>query len=415
MFLVVAVFNVFSLLYQLYMVRHLTTIEYGILNSLFSFLMIISIPSGTLQTVVTKFVSTYYANDNHENIKYFLNSFIKKIFFFSLATFLIFFFCSKRISFFLQIDSPFLVVLLGVITVFSIILPLTMGGLQGLQRFGWLGLTMIANGGLKLVLGILFVSIGFGVTGAMSSLAVSTFASLLISFLILLSILSKHSSLPLQENSNSEINFSEIYKYSYTVTIVILCFMILTNIDVLLVKHFFNPLEAGYYSIAQMAGKVILFLPIAITMVMFPKSSELYSQSKATLHLLKKSLLYVGLMCGMSALFCFLFPELIIKFLSGEENPECIPLVRIFSVTMVFFALVYTLQFYHLSIHSSSIIYFLVLLTIIQVVLICMFHNTLSQVLYIMFGISVLLFLINLYFAFYREKLNAVTCIDSNS
>ena len=55
-FLALAIFNALSLLYQLYMVRNLSPIDYGVLNSLFSILAIVSIPTGALQTLVTKFV-----------------------------------------------------------------------------------------------------------------------------------------------------------------------------------------------------------------------------------------------------------------------------------------------------------------------------------------------------------------------
>jgi O-antigen/teichoic acid export membrane protein len=383
--------------------------------------MIVSIPSSTLQTVVTKFVSAFCANKDYGKINFLLRSFVKKVSIFGLVTFSTLFFCSKSISSFLQIDSPLLIVILGIITFFSIILPLTQGGLQGLQRFGWLGIAMITNGSLKLLLGIIFVSIGFGVMGAIGALAISVFIALLLSFIILSSVLPKPldftgKSLQLEFNSpGTEVNFSEIYRYFYLTAIVFLCFMILTNIDVLLIKHFFKPLEAGYYSIAQMAGKIILFLPIAITLVMFPKSSELHTQSKATLHLLKKSLFYVGVMCGAACLVCFFFPDLIIRLISGERHLDCIPLVRIFSVTMLFFALVYTLLFYHLSIHSTVFIYSLVLLTVLQVILIVLFHQTLAQVLYIMCGNGILLFLINAYLAFNRRGLNATTGINSNS
>ena len=421
MFLAVAVFNVTSLLYQLYMVRSLSAINYGILNSLFSILMLVSIPSGTLQTVVAKFVSTFYANDDHEKIHLLLRSFIKKTTFFGLLVFLLLLLGSKTISSFLQITSPLLIMMLGVTAFFSIISPLAQGGLQGLQRFGSLGSTMIANGCLKLVLGIIFVSIGFEVAGVMVALAISTLVALGLSFVVVVLELPKSSESPSKSsliNSNStdnEVNFSEIYRYFYAAASVLLCFMILTNMDVLLVKHFFEPLEAGYYSIAQMAGKIILFLPVAITLVMFPKTSELHAKSKATLHILKKSLFYVGIMCGMAVLVCTLFPGLIIKLLSGEQHLDCIPLVRVFSITMFFFALVYTLLFYHLSIHNTRFIYSLVLLTVVQVLMIIFFHNSLLQVLYIMCGNAVLLFLINMYLSFKGKGNYAASCVSSNS
>ncbi len=405
MFLAVAVYNIINLLYQLYMVRNLSPVDYGVLNSLFSILVIVSIPSGTLQTVVTKFISTYSAFNNHEKINFLLYSLTKKTFVFSLFALLVLIFGSRSIAGFLRIASPQLVIVLGVVTFFTILLPLTQGGLQGLQKFGYLGLTMTINGGLKLLFGIIFVSIGFGVMGAMSALVIATFAGLVLSFILLSSVLPRPLALipgillVKSNNPASEINFSEIYRYFYPVATVFFCFMILTNIDVVLVKHFFEPLEAGYYSIAQMAGKIILFLPIAITMVMFPKISKLYAEAKSTWHLLRKGLFYAGVLCGLAALICLLFPALIIRLLSGEEHLHCIGLVRMFSVTMVFFALVYVLLFYHLSIHRLDFIYPLVLITVLQIFAIVLFHRNLSHVLYIMCCSAVLLFLINVYLA----------------
>ncbi len=421
MFLAVAVFNIFNLLYQLYMVRNLSPVNYGVLNSLFSILMIVSIPSGTLQTVVTKFISTFCAINHHERINLLLYSFAKKTIVFSLVALLVLIFGSRSIASFLQITSSRLIMVLGVVTFFSILLPLSQGGLQGLQKFGYLGLTMIINGGLKLLFGIIFVSVGFGVMGAMSALGIATFIALLLSLVMLASVLPRPlASIPgfLRFKSNNpepETNFSEVYKYFYPVATVFFCFMILTSMDVVVVKHFFKPLEAGYYSIAQMAGKIILFLPIAITLVMFPKTSNLHAQAKATLHLLEKSLLYVGVLCGIAALVCLLFPGLVIRLLSGEEHLHCIRLVRIFSVTMVFFALVYVLLFYQLSVHRLNFIYSLVLLTVLQILAITLFHQSLSQVLYIICGNAMLLFLINMFLVLKRKEFHVASGIGSNS
>jgi O-antigen/teichoic acid export membrane protein len=421
MFLAVAIFNIFSLLYQLYMVRNLSPINYGVLNSLFSILMIISVPSVTLRTVVTKFISTFDVINQHERTALLLRSFVKNTSFFGLIIFITLISGSKVICSFLQIDDVLLIVILGMIAFLSFILPLTQGGLQGLQRFGYLGLTMVTNGSIKLLLGIIFVSAGLGVTGAMGALAISTFVTLLLSAIILASVLPRPLALITEcrqskpNNTNPKKDSSEIYRYFYTVATVFLCFMILTNIDVVLVKHFFKPLEAGYYSIAQMVGKIILFLPVAITLVMFPKTSQLHAQAKATFHILKKSLLYVGALCVTAALFCIVFPDLIIRLISGEGHVNCIPLARIFSVTMVFFALVYVLLFYLLSIHRLDFIYPLVLFTILQTLAIGIFHQALSQVLYIMCVNAVLLFLINSYLAFKRKEVHAASRVNSNS
>jgi len=55
------------------------------------------------------------------------------------------------------------------------------------------------------------------------------------------------------------VSLRPIYAYCLPVSAMLISFTILTNSDVTLVKKFFSPLEAGYYSVAQMVGKIILF------------------------------------------------------------------------------------------------------------------------------------------------------------
>ncbi|MBN2181977.1 MAG: oligosaccharide flippase family protein [Sedimentisphaerales bacterium] len=410
MFFAVAIFNILNLLYQLYMVRNLTTINYGILNSLLSILVIVSIPSGTLQTVVTKYISTFHTNNHPEKINILIRSLVKRTLAFGFVALLILILGSGGISSFIKIESSSLIVILGLTAFFSIILPIAQGGLQGLQKFGYLGLVMITNGGLKLLLGIIFIRIGYGVAGAMSALAIAVFITLFLAFLMLASVLPGTSasmtddSRETPNNLETDVNFSEIHRYSYAVAAVYLCFMILTNLDVVLVKHFFNPMEAGYYSISQMVGKIILFLPTAVTLVMFPQTSRLHAQTKDTLHILQKGIVYVGILSGAAVLICFACPELIIKLLSGQSHAECVPLARFFAATMFFYALTYVVLFYHLSIGRVNFIYLLVLLTVFQVLAIALFHQSLLQVICIMGGNAVLLFAANLYIAFKAGK-----------
>lgn len=404
MFIATSIGSLFNLFYQLYMVRHLTPVDYGILNSLLALLLIVSVPAGTLQTAITKFVSGFHAHKQWGQIKFFLSKFSKIVFLFGITFSLIIILCSSYISLFLHIPSIGLVVAVGVLMLVSVFLPLGLGGLQGLQMFRWLGLSGIMGSGLKLALGITFVSLGFSVMGALGACIVSSLSMLLLSFVPLRRFILEKSRLSAGStettnpgNSLDKIDYTEVYKYFLPVAITFLCFMALVNGDVILVKHFFSPLEAGYYSIAQMVGKIILFLPGAITIVMFPKASNLHAHGKDTRSILKKSLLMAGFLCGGASLVCILFPSLTIKLLSGKEYIESISLVWLFALSMTFFALLYTILFYQLAIHRLNFIYPLIFFTVLQTILIVLFHHSLSQVLYILCGNSILLFIVNLW------------------
>ncbi len=404
-----ALANMFSLLFQLFMARNLSEINFGDMNSLFAMLMIVSIPLGPIQTVVTKFVSSFYAHHQLEKIRLLLFKLGKRILLLGLLIFLVVTFGSRIISSFLQITSNYLVIMIGFIMLLSIILPLTYGALQGFQRFGFLGLNIILSGAIKLLLGIFLVTMGFEVMGVLGAVAGSAFLALIVSLFMLRTALNEPSALseatlkvnagnpvPNEEIMKGELNLSRVYGYFIPVSITFLCFMVLTNIDIILVKHFFSPLMAGYYSYSQMVGKIITFLPAAIIVVMFTKVSHLHAQHKDTIPILKKTLMIVGLLCGIATLICILFPSLIIRLLSGKEHLECIPLVRLFAIAMTFFGLAYTLSLYYLSIHRFNFIYPLLFCAALQIALILFFHKTLSQVLYILSANSLLLFIINL-------------------
>jgi O-antigen/teichoic acid export membrane protein len=285
------------------------------------------------------------------------------------------------------------------------VIPVPWGGLQGLQKFGSLALNLIMNGGSKCVLGILFVLLGLGVSGALSAVVISYFFTTVLSYLILRMALNQEKRKADPEGNPEEKNqadFSKVYTYSLPVGLTLFCFMALTNIDLIWVKHFFQPIEAGYYSIAQMVGKIIFVFTFPIVMVMFPKiaSLKMEDQGKKARSILGHSLTTGVFLCGGATLISLLFPSLIVQFLSGEVYLECIPLVGLFSINMSLYSLSLILLYYQLSIDQRRFLYPLVLCTLIQSGLIVLLHKSLFQVLLMVGLIALGLLVINLYLAY---------------
>ena len=404
MFIGISLFNLFNLFYHLFMVRYLPPIEYGHLNTLLALFMLISVPAGTVQTTITKFISSFQVQNKYDRTRGLLRHLLLLMFIIGFSFFLLISLGSRLISSFLQISSYGLVILFGLGLLFAMVIPVPWGGLQGLQKFGSLTFNLIINGALKFFLGVLFVVSGFGVSGAMGAIALSYFITTLFSLLMLEIYLPKEESMARQEqnaNGSGPSYISEVYLYFFPVGVTLLCFMVLTNIDLILVKHFFTPIDAGYYSIAQMVGKIILFLPLPIIMVMFPKLSSLEAQGKRTLSTLGQNLRIAGLFCIIAAMLGLLFPSFIIRILSGKVYSECIPLVRFFSVNMTFFSLTLILLYYQLSTHERWFLYPLFFSTLIQTGLIVLFHKTLTQVLLVV-GITALCLLGGNFYFVYR-------------
>ena len=187
----------------------------------------------------------------------------------------------------------------------------------------------------------------------------------------------------------------------------------LTQMDLIFVKHLFTPVEAGYYSIAQMVGKMFLFLPLPVVMVMFPKVSLLEAQHKETLPILIRSLMATGVLGGIGILLSHLFPDWITQVLTGKTYPDCSPLIRLFSINMTFFSLTFILLYYHLATRRKEALYPLSLLTFIQVGAIALFHETMTQVLYIVGAVAFCLLGINFYLA-YRPYNDGKRCLKES-
>ncbi|MEI6632113.1 MAG: hypothetical protein WCL25_05825, partial [bacterium] len=199
------------------------------------------------------------------------------------------------------------------------------------------------------------------------------------------------------------VDFKKIFVYLFPVAVNSFCFIILVSSDMVLVKLFFSSEEAGFYSLAQMLGKIFLFLPAAISIVLLPRASGLHAQNSDTTLTLKKSIIYALILGSVATAGYNLFPGLALNILSGKALAESILLGRFFSVSMTFFMLISILTMYFLSIEDLRFIKYLVFFTLLQLLGIFVFHKSLIQVQLVMCVNAALLFIIHMYLAFFKK------------
>jgi O-antigen/teichoic acid export membrane protein len=385
--------SVTNLLYQMLMVRKLDVAIYGSFNSLLSIFTIISLPAMSLCAMIAKFTSAYNSTGQEGRAHRFISVIMRHMFFIGILFLGLYVLLGSHFKNYLQLDSIFPVYLVGCMLFVMTISTVALGAMQGFEKFIWYSIGNLCGAIIKLAFGFLFVLLGWSLLGALGAY--------LISQLVILSIIA----LSLKDVFRSredvaEINIKEKYKFVLPAFVTFACVGFLTNMDVVLVKHFFGPIEAGYYSVAQMVGKIALFIPGAIYLVMLPHTSGLHAQRKDPRGALQKSLLYTVFLC-----LCFVgvynvFPRVVLTVLCGKFNNDIIFLGRLFSIIMTFFSLLIVLLLYQLSVSRFRFLKIVVPFSILQILAIILFHNTMPQVLYIMFLNSAILFLLNLRLAF---------------
>lgn len=395
MFTASSIASFFNLLYQLVMLKVMPREQFASLNSLISLLVILSVPAAAFTTMVTKHVSSYRARNNIEHLKAVWQKITRHTFYFSLGVFSLIILFRQHIALFLHLDSLWSIVILGLMFFFSCVSSVVTGGLQGLERFKWLALIGLSAGFLKLFFSFVLVkSINDMLLAGLIGFLLPTVLGIVFSLWPLRFLI--------QGLSKEKVEVKGLYLYVFPVLMVSLCFALVTNVDLVLVKHFFGR-EAQDYSVAQMVGKIILSIPGAIYMVMFSRVSNLYAVKISSREILKRSLIYTFILSFSAVALYNLFPGLIFKILAGGANKEVVLLGRLFSLSMFFYALSNVLCIYQLSIERYGFIKMLVPIVILQIIAICLFHQTTSGVLGIMLAGSLLIFVLNLKSALYQQ------------
>jgi O-antigen/teichoic acid export membrane protein len=407
-FLGSSLINFCNLLYQLLIAHSFNPGDFAAFTSLLSVFMVITAPLGTLQTAVAKYTAEFNAHNQTKKIKVFLSGFLKKAAVLALLSLVIFYFFTFYIMDKLKIHSAASGYILAMLVASSCVTPVLLGGMQGLELFRWLTCVSIVSGATKLLLAFLFILMGLRISGALGAFLAANIMLIIVCYFPLKNFLTL-------DNEGEDINFREVLLYLLPVAISIFCFMALISLDMVLVKYFFNLEDSGVYSLAQMLGKIFLFLPAAISVVMFPKTSGLSAKNLDTVSTLKRSLVYAGVLCVLACLGYNLFPSLTLKILTGKALPESILLGRLFSISMSFFALNFILINYFLSVKDLRFIKYLVSSTFLQVLAIALFHGSLIQVQLILCINAALLFLIHLFLSSKRAGLSGKGIILEDS
>ncbi len=376
------VLNLMGFVFHFFMGRFLGPSSYGVLGALMSLLFLLVVPTVTIQTTLTKFVSELKVENKYGKVKHIFLEMLKVfaiIGIFSLITYLL---LSRFIADFLHIPlAP--VLIFGGFLVFALLLPISRGVMQGLQWFKSLGINMAFEGISKVLIGVILVLIGFGVNGAAFSIFLAFFISFLISFIPLKKIL---------DYEREKYSLSTVYRYLLPVILTLLLLTSFYSIDIILIKHFFDSVSAGLYAAVSLIGKTVFFATIAISSVMFPKVSELHQKKKSHKSLLKKSLFLVALVGIPLCILYFLLPEFVVRVFFGEKYVSAAGLVWKFAVFMLLFSLTYTISMYNLSINKLKFIVILQSFSIMEGILIWIYHTSLLQIVLMLIGIGFAMF-----------------------
>lgn len=284
----------------------------------------------------------------------------------------------------LQIDTPRPLWAAALALLLLFLRPVTDGLLQGIQHFRGLASVQLSQAILRFVFAALLIQAGLQAFGAVLALPLATTSACALALWWLRP----------QRRAAAAWGDGDLPRVSWgysTVTLVgLLAFALLVNMDAILVKALFTPDVAGSYSAVVTLGKINLFIPLALGMVLFPKAVERQVAGRDPRPLLLLALGATAAAGGAVSLLYFLFPAQLVAVIFGTAyaNPGVV-LGLIGAATTLYAALNIWLN-YALSLKQPTFIFGLAVLVLGQAVAIWLAHEALVQIAVVMVVVGAL-------------------------
>lgn len=401
--------NILNLLCQLFIAHALPTREFSLCNSLLAVFVIASAPLAVLQLAAAKFSAEYNGRGDHARAARFIAGFLTHIAAGAGITLAVFLPAAASLARFLHLPSASYGFMLVFLVASAWLLPACAGALQGLELFKWSSAATSAGGIIKLLLVAAFVLRGYGVFGVLAAMVL---ANLCVIALFLIPLRAYLKTPPAPEHIR-RLSFKPAAAYFFPLALAQFSFMSLVSYDMIAATRVFSRDAAGSYALAQMAGKIFLFLPGAVSIVMFPRVSSMNACAQDTRCILTRSLLYTLGLCAAAACVYNLFPVIVMKALTGKVDYLALTIGRLCAFSMSCWALVNILTAYFLSLRDLRFLWFLCAGALVQAGCFHIFRSSVLHIQYVMCAVSVIMLVIHLILAYNKRRTGRIITVTS--
>lgn len=314
--------NICNMAFQVAMVRMLGNAEYGVMAAMLGLLAMVGAPFGALSGTVTHFTSHAMLRGDLRQIKGVMWSLAKDLLWPVAALLLVMVIWHQDFAQALQLASSAPIYLTAGALVVMLLSSIPSGALMGMQEFKWATTIGVSWPVTRLVVGVVLALMGFGAMGALTAHVMGTVVAGSLTLAILLTLLQKtNDSEEKRVSTEAREERKGVYAYMGGYMAAFGAYGILSSADVLLVKYYFPPEQAGVFAKAAMVARIVFYLPGPIAAAMFPKVTSGGDSSQDSRRILFKGIMISSLVVGAACLVCVVFPGLMLGLLAGGVQP----------------------------------------------------------------------------------------------
>jgi len=247
-----------NLIYNVLTARLLGPTGFAHATAVYTILMLVSCLTLSFQVVTAKYVARTSPSEDRARIFAGLH---RRSWIAGIAIGLLLFLLQHPLTDYLNLPDPLLISMLALGTAFYIPLGVRRGYIQGIHAFRPLATNFMLEGLVRLGGLCLLIALGMGVRGAVLASVLAV-------------IVCYFSALPSPELTSLRTPGIPIAFHEGLQAIVFFSGQtVINNFDIVLVKHFFPPAEAGFYAAVALVGRLVNMCAWSVVNTMFPVSA----------------------------------------------------------------------------------------------------------------------------------------------
>jgi O-antigen/teichoic acid export membrane protein len=341
--------------------RSLGTEEFGALGALLAVGLIGTIPAGALQVVCARWTARSVGEPSGRRAQMVLGAEV------GLGLLLILTALALPIAGLLHLSGPLPVVLLGSTLLTMSVVGAMQGHLLGSERFGRLAAANIVVAVARLAAGVAAALLGFGVVGVLALTTAGGFVALAV-----VALLAKVQ----QRGGGTQVHGLHIAELGRAIT-GMAGLLVLSNLDVVLARHFLSHRDSGLYALASIFTKAAFWGPQFLALLVLPR----LSRNERRQALLRKAT-WVTLVLGLAVtLLAVTFAEPVIRLTAGPEYTPVASWAWAFALLGVVTALLQLFLYAGLATAARRMSVLLWLAAAVEILAVTLFfHGSIAQI-----------------------------------
>lgn len=352
----------------------LNPVGYGELTSLFALSVVLAVPTGAAQTVIAERIAVYAAEGRMERVRYLIRHALAHVCVIAAGVGIVYILATPLVVKLLALRHEGVALALTPVLVLAFAQPLALGVLQGLERFTAYGLLLLGVAVSRIGFGLPWAAVEHGAGGALGGQAVGMILVLAATGWLMRGLIigrgTGAATAGLKRTPDAR---------TLSASAAFIGFAVLSNLDLILAKIFLSPYNAGVYAALSTIGKVIIFLPTSIAVVMVPNAAKAQIEGSSA-RVLRLAALLVGGTSVLAAIPAVLAPHLIISVIFGSKYLSAVSGVLPMVVAGAGLAMTYLFVVYTVAIRDRRWIILLACAVAVQIAGISVFHHSPTEI-----------------------------------